>query len=79
MTGRILPALSTSVEIGPPQRRGERCDHTLAGRAAVVDTIEQELDGDLYVCVTLEDGLAAGIGGARRPCSGCPSASTRSS
>lgn len=74
--GRKPPA-STLVD-GVELRRGSRVrlrpragadvlDLTLAGRTAVVDAVEEDTDGALYLAVILEDDPGRDVGGLRRP------------
>ncbi|HZC28196.1 MAG TPA: hydrogenase maturation protease, partial [Gaiellaceae bacterium] len=50
-----------------PREGGDVLDLALAGRTAVVETIEQDADGELHVAVTLDDDPGRDLGDARFP------------
>jgi hypothetical protein len=45
-----------------PKRRADSMDLFLAGRAAVVESVHQDVEGKSYVAVTIEDDPAAALG-----------------
>jgi hydrogenase maturation protease len=50
-----------------PRVRGDVFDLALAGRAAVVDAIEQDMEGNVQLAVTVEDDPGADLGRSRQP------------
>jgi hydrogenase maturation protease len=74
--GRTAPA--SALVDGVEVRRGSRVrlrpragadvmDLALAGRTAVVDSVEEDMDGALHLAVLVEDDPGRDVGGARRP------------
>jgi hypothetical protein len=68
-----------SVRVGPyeihtgdrvrlnPSRSADIMDLALAGKAAVVEAIEQDLEGQVYVSVTVDDDPGRDLGILRQP------------
>ncbi|MEA2319731.1 MAG: hydrogenase maturation protease, partial [Solirubrobacteraceae bacterium] len=50
-----------------PRTRGDLFDVVLAGRAAVIEGIEQDLDGNVQLAVTVEDDPGRDLGDRRMP------------
>lgn len=50
-----------------PRPGGDVLDAALDGRLAVVDAIEQDVDGTVQLAVTVDDDLGRDLGGRRRP------------
>jgi hydrogenase maturation protease len=50
-----------------PRSGGDVFDLALAGKVAVVESIEQDMDGQLHLAVTLEDDPGRDLGRARQP------------
>lgn len=50
-----------------PRRRADAFDLILDGMAATVDSIEQDLDGRLYLAVTVDDDPGRDLGLQRQP------------
>jgi hydrogenase maturation protease len=50
-----------------PRERGDVMDLALAGRAAVIESIEQDLEGRLRLAVTVDDDPGRDLGERRRP------------
>jgi hydrogenase maturation protease len=50
-----------------PRRGGDVFDMALAGKVAVVESVEQDMDGHLHLAVTLEDDPGRDLGRARQP------------
>jgi hydrogenase maturation protease len=50
-----------------PRRGGDIFDAVLAGRSAVIEGIEQDLDGNVTLAVVVEDDPGADLGLARQP------------
>jgi hydrogenase maturation protease len=50
-----------------PRTRGDLFDIVLDGRAAIIDAIEQDLDGNVQLAVTVEDDPGRDLGERRRP------------
>jgi hydrogenase maturation protease len=55
------------VLLAPRQGGGDVFDLALDGRRAVIDTIEQDTDGNVQVAVTVEDDPGRDLGAARQP------------
>ena len=50
-----------------PRAGADVMDVALAGRTAVVDTVEEDMEGAVHVAVVLEDDPGHDVGGLRRP------------
>jgi hydrogenase maturation protease len=50
-----------------PRRGGDVFDLALAGKVAVVESIEQDMEGQLHLAVTLEDDPGRDLGQSRQP------------
>lgn len=50
-----------------PGKRGDVLDIALAGQAALVESIEQDYEGKIHVCVVLEDDPGRDLGLLRQP------------
>jgi hydrogenase maturation protease len=50
-----------------PRTRGDLFDVVLAGRAAIIEGIEQDLDGNVQLAVTVEDDPGRDLGDRRMP------------
>jgi hydrogenase maturation protease len=50
-----------------PREGGDAIDLAVAGRTAVVDSIEEDTEGALHVAVIVEDDPGCDVGGLRRP------------
>ena len=48
-------------------RRGDVFDHALAGKPAVVESIQQDIEGDVQLAVVLEEDPGRDLGVARQP------------
>ena len=50
-----------------PARRADILDMALAGKAATVESIEQDFEGQVYLAVTVDDDPGRDLGGLRQP------------
>ncbi|HEY0705043.1 MAG TPA: hydrogenase maturation protease [Candidatus Acidoferrales bacterium] len=50
-----------------PRKRGDMMDVALAGKAAMIESIEQDYDGKFHVCVVVDDDPGRDIGLMRQP------------
>jgi hydrogenase maturation protease len=50
-----------------PRARGDAFDLALAGRSAVIDAIEQDMEDNLHLAVTIEDDPGRDLGERRQP------------
>jgi hydrogenase maturation protease len=55
------------VRLAPRQGGGDVFDLALAGRSAVIDSIEEDTDGNLQIAVTVEDDPGRDLGSTRQP------------
>lgn len=50
-----------------PRRRADIMDMVLQGMTATVDSIEQDLEGQIYLAVTVDDDPGRDLGAMRQP------------
>jgi hypothetical protein len=50
-----------------PRGRADILDLALAGKTAIIDTIEQDYDGRVYLAVTVDDDPGRDLGALRQP------------
>ena len=50
-----------------PSRRADILDLVLTGKTAVIEAIEQDLEGRIYVAVTVDDDPGKDLGALRQP------------
>lgn len=50
-----------------PRNRADILDLALAGKAATVESIEQDFDGRIYLAVTVDDDPGRDLGNQRQP------------
>jgi hydrogenase maturation protease len=66
VVGGVTVARGSRVRLRP-RGRGDVFDVALEGRAAIVEGIDQDLEDELHVAVTLEDDPGRDLGDARQP------------
>jgi hypothetical protein len=64
--GGITLTSGTRVRLRP-NRRADALDMLLAGRLATIESIQQDVDGQVYLAVTVDDDPGRDLGDARQP------------
>jgi hydrogenase maturation protease len=67
-----VPVGASRVQVGDrvrlrPRKGGDVIDLALAGQAAIIESIEQDYEGKLHVCVVLDDDPGRDLGMLRQP------------